>query len=422
MNKKLLITVLIAIFLIGATFLAINFAKGYRIDLKKRKVAETGLLVVNSFPTGASVFINDKLTTATNDTLNLPPGDYKVKIVKDGYISWEKALKLNKELVTQANARLFPAVPDLKSLTNSGAENINPSPDGTKIAYAVASASATLKNGLYVYDLTDKALSFTRGARQIARNGPDFNFTQVNLVWSPDSKQLLAINSENSYLLDINRLNEITTKGDVSARLPIILSEWEEELKLKKEEQLKIKNLPDFMTQVASESAKQVFFSPDEDMVLYTATASATLPEGLMPQLPSTSTQPQTRMIEPNNIYIYHIKEDKNFFILKAPETKKEEEKKQTKLEIRLENLKNQYTPLNLQNIQWFPTSQHLVLVENDKIIILEYDGTNKTTVYAGPFTNNFAYPYPDGSKIIILTTLNPDSPLPPNLYTIDLK
>lgn len=391
MNKKLLITIFIALFLLLATFAAINFAKGYRIDFKKKKVAETGLLVVNSFPTGASVFINDKLTTATNDTLNLPPGDYKVKIIKDGYIAWEKNLSLKKELVTQANARLFPAAPDLKALTFTGASNLVPSPDGEKIAYVIASASSSLKNGLWVLDLTNNALSFSKETKQVATNTSDFDFAKARLTWSSTSKEILAQNGSNNYLLSIDRSNDLTTALDVSARLSLIIAEWEEELALKTKEEFKA--LPDFMIKTASESAKNIFFSPDQEMVLYTATASATLSEGLIKPLLATSTQPQTRMIEPGSVYVYDIKEDKNFFIANAE-----------------------------ANIQWFPTSKHLLLVEDNNIIILEYDGTNRATVYAGFFKDSFVSPWPDGSKLIILTTLTPDSPLPPNLYAIDLK
>lgn len=417
MNKRLLITIGIALFLILGTLAAIRFAKGYRFDFKKKKVAETGLLVANSFPTGASVFINDKLTTATNDTLNLPPGDYQIKIVKDGYISWEKALKIKKELVTQTNTRLFPAVPDLKGLTFAGALSLTPAPDGEKIAFVVASASASPKNGLWILDLTSRPLSFSRSPRQIAKNTSSFNFTQARLVWSPDSKQILAWTTANSFLIEADHSNDLNSLGDITARLSLILAEWEEELTLKTKE--KLVELPEFMEQIATESAKNIYFSPDEEKLLYTATASATLANGVVPPLPASNTQLEARMIEPNKIYVYDLKEDRNFFITQAPEKEVEET---TALEKRLAAIQNQYSPLAVQPLQWFPTSRHLVLVENEKIIILEYDGTNRATVYAGPFKDSFSYPWPDGSQLLILTTLNPGSPLPPNLYVINLK
>lgn len=93
-------------------FIAIKFANGYR-PTKNGIIEGTGLLAANSFPSGAQVYINGKLTTATDDTKNLNPGNYTVEIQKDGYITWKKDLIIEKELVTQTNAVLFPSVVSL---------------------------------------------------------------------------------------------------------------------------------------------------------------------------------------------------------------------------------------------------------------------------------------------------------------------
>jgi hypothetical protein len=52
---------------------------------------------------------------------------------------------------------------------------------------------------------------------------------------------------------------------------------------------------------------------------------------------------------------------------------------------------------------------------------MIEYDGSNNTTVYAGPFIGDYAIAWPDGSRLVILTDLN-NSTILPNLYTISLK
>jgi hypothetical protein len=71
--------------------------------------------------------------------------------------------------------------------------------------------------------------------------------------------------------------------------------------------------------------------------------------------------------------------------------------------------------------IQWFPDSNHLIVIKDKKIIIMEADGTNSTTIYAGPFIDNYVFPWPNASKIVILTNFN-NPGVPPNLYTIGLK
>ena len=434
MNKRLLITIGVGFFLLAGTLGAIQFAKGYRLNLKNGKVAGTGLLVANSFPKGASVFINDKLTTATDDTLNLPPGDYHIKIVKDGFIPWEKNLKLKKELVAQTNAHLFPAVPDLKGLTHAGALNLTPSPDGQKIAFSVASASARLKNGLWILDLSGSPLSFSQEPRQIVQTSSIFDFTNAQFTWSPNSKQILAKDKTGTVLMDTDRSNDPKNLTDVTAKLPLILQDWEEQLELKRKRQWE--KLPEEMQKIASESAKNVYFSPDEEKMIYRMVKSAIIPEKLIPPLPASNTQPENRELEPEKIYVYDLKEDRNFLIAKNAKTEDTDAKtlkdtsevmldgssKENALEVRLKAIRDQYSPLGVEQLQWFPTSRHLILTKADKITILEYDNTNLAAVYAGPFEESFVYPWPDGSKLLILTTLNPSSPLPPNLYAIDLK
>lgn len=413
--------VLVLIFLIAATFLAVLFAKGYRFNPNQKTVVGTGLLVANSFPDGASVFINDKLTTATDDTLNLPPETYQVKIVKDGYFSWEKQLILKEELVTQTNCRLFPSVPDLKALTYAGAQNLTPSPDGEKIAYVVASASASPKNGLWLLNLSAGTMFLNKDTVQIAKTTTGIDLSRAKLLWSPNSKQILIRTETSNYLLDIERLNDLTDLNDITARLTLMLDDWKNELDLKNKENLQ--KLPKEMQQILIESAKNIYFSPDEEKILYTATASAQIPDNLKSPLPSSNNQPQERQIMPDRIYVYDIEEDRNFFIYQLTQEKSVQvTSEESSIDQKIYNLESQYSALRIQPVQWFPSSRHLIILNGDRIEVLEYDATNRNTVYAGNFKENFVYPWPDGSQLIILTSLNPDPNLSPNLYAIDLK
>jgi len=384
---RFLVAFLALAFIVFGSYLAINYAKGYRPSLATKTFEGTGLLAANSIPKGASVFINNKLTSATDDTLNLPPGEYQIKIAKDGYIPWEKTLVLEPELVTETNARLFPSVPNLKPLTSSGAINPLPSPDGQKILFSVNNATNNAKNGLYILDLLDRPLALNSQPRQISRlvNG-DFS-------WSPDSSQILVSQPDSNFFLNSNSLNDLANIKDVTAQLPLIKKQWAEDLNKKQKEQIKL--LPEFMQNLATSSASLISFSPDELKMLYLATQSAQIPENLIPPLPASSTQLQARQIKPGNYYVYDLEEDRNFLI--APYQ---------------ENIP----------ILWYPDSRHLITIEDSKIIILEYDATNRAVIYAGPFADNFVFPWPNGSQLIILASLNGGSNLPPNLYSINLK
>ncbi len=448
---------LASIFIIaGGTILAVQLGKGYRPTTKG--LSGTGLLAANSFPSGAEVYLNDKLTSATDDTLSLPPGDYKVTLKKDGYLPWEKSLALKAELVTQTNATLFRAVSSLTPLTLNGATNIVPSPDGQKLAYVVATASATAKNGLYIADLSPSALSLQRGPRQIAKYPTHFDLTNANLLWSPNSSQILlhaeVKTNEYNYLLEADRMNELDAAPDVTARLSIILSQWEEDIVLRETKQFAL--LPLAMQEIATTSATNLYFSPKEDRLMYTATAAATIPEGLIPKPPSPNTQPEVRTIQPNHLYVYDLTEDKNYdlglistlnplirkdLLLSSSYQPASETNATTSgtvptipvtAYVRLQDVKNfrttltnfrvHYSSIYVDGFQWYPNSTHIMISQPDRVEIVEYDSTNRSTLYSGPFMDNFIYPWPDGSKLIIMTNLNPATSASVNLYTVDIR
>lgn len=457
-------------FIVGGTFLMIRYAQGYR-PTKAGTIKGTGLLSANSFPPAAEVYVNGRLTTATDNTLNIDPGDYNIEIKKDGYHTWSKKLHIEKELVTETNAQLFPTSPSLEPLTYTGALNAIPSPDGTKLAFTVASASAVAKNGLYVQELNSSPISLNKTARQIARTESGYDYTTASYTWSPNGSELLVSFASGAHiLLDSGSFNDLASLKDVTVRLPQILSEWE--LELAREERVQLLKLPDFMAYVATTSATNLYFSPDSKRLLYQSTADLDLITGQVPTLPSSSTQPETRSIKAGSWYVYDIKEDKNFAIAQGqlPEPSpsatpkpKVKSKISTTNDLRptasfspskltlLENfqapipaelvsspsafhkLQNnisptqsislfnaQYSPIFVGTIQWYPDSLHLILTTDSGIDLVEYDGTNRLTVYGGPMDKSIVYPWPDGSKIITRIAFSEGTL--PNLYTIKLK
>jgi len=75
----------------------------------------------------------------------------------------------------------------------------------------------------------------------------------------------------------------------------------------------------------------------------------------------------------------------------------------------------------NVSSLNWLADSKHLIYVVDKKIQIMDYDGQNRTTIYAGPFIDDYVFSWPDSSKLLILTDLG-NSNTSPNLYTIGLK
>jgi len=384
----------IFIIILAVTVLVVRLAQGYKIDWRGGSWRPTGLLAATSVPDGAKVFIDDKLYSATNTTISLPPDIYEVEIKKDGYSSWMKILEIEKELVTKTDAYLFPTVPDLQALTFTGAADPVLSPDDTKVAYKVKGSDYT-KNGVWILDLTNLPLGISREPRLILASAPrGRDFSQAELEWSPDSKQLLVKlvqTKEENFLIDAGSETSTTALVDVTASLPLIKQRWLGEKEIRQAQ--KLAKLPQELRAIIEQNTKDSSFSLEETKILYTATASADLAEEYKPPLPASSKQNQERNIKPGQIYVYDIKEDRNFRIMAENE--------------------------GIQ-VSWFPTGKHLILVQDDKVEVVEYDGINQVTVYSGPFENSFAFPFPGGTRLLILTTLGKD--LPPNLYAVSLR
>ncbi len=407
MKKQLFISFCIVVFIALATTAVILYGKGYRFGLDtagKPDFFGTGLLAVNSTPEGAEVFINGHLTTATNNTVNLAPGKYDVKIYQDGYFPWEKNITIQKEVVSKADALLFPNAPKLESITDTGVSHPVIDPSFTKIAFTASPSADPKKNGVFVLDTSNRPLLTLQGAStQIVDDTIDSDFSTAALSWSPDGKNLLASISANrqnptDYLLDATNFNQ--TPQDVTETLSSVTASWQKEKTELQTVQLDTLKSPlkKFMTANTSILA----WSPDETKILYKASQSATMPIIINPPIIGADTTPEERSIQPGNVYVYDTKEDKNFKILDAQTAGQDTD--------------NGQIPL-----QWLPDSAHLIYTHDKQIEAMDYDGQNIITIYAGPFVDHYVFPWPDGSKIVILTNFN-NNQIPPNLYTISLK
>lgn len=78
-----------------ATTILVFQAYGFDVDRKTGEVIQNGLVFVDSAPSGASVYLNDKLQKdQTNVRQTLPEGHYNLLIRKDGYRDWRRSFDL----------------------------------------------------------------------------------------------------------------------------------------------------------------------------------------------------------------------------------------------------------------------------------------------------------------------------------------
>jgi len=402
---RILLFLITVVVVISVGILASLYARGYRLDPSTLKFSPNGLLVIKSVPDGAQIFVNAELKTATNATIPLPPGTYDVGVRKEGYSQWSKRLEIQKEVVTEDTAYLFKAAPSLSAITFSGVISPIPSNDISKLAYVIPPSPNNTVNqegtdGLWVMDLISLPLGFSREPRRIT----DGDLTQADWIWSPDGRQILLNTYTGSYLLSSGSFTTQAQRTNIASQKNQILKDWQEQERLRLDAQLK--RLPEELKDILTRKVSAVEFSPDEEIILYTASSSAALSPNLIKSLPGASTQKQERNIKPAQTYTYNIKEDRNFLI------------DENSLDL---SIKGGLASPAKRKLSFFPTSRHLVLAEEEKVSVMDYDGTNRQVVYSGSYLSPNAFPTLSADRLLILTNLGASS-VPATLYSLSLK
>lgn len=403
MTKIRLILVLLTILIVGFIGVFTSFyARGYRLNMSKLKFEPSGILVVKSDPTGSEIYLNGDLKTTSDANISLAPGTYDVSIKKDGFITWNKRLTIEKEIVTEINVSLFKSVPSLSPVTLNGALNPVASSDYTKIVYFVPPLEnqATDKTGLWIVENVNLPIGFSKDPRKIT----DGNLINSSWKFSPDGNEVLIETGQGIFLVNAGSFTPQNQRVNIASKYLVTLNTWKEERNKKTKSSLK--SLPDEIETIFLEKTEVIEFSPDGKKMLYIASGSASLKENLVKPLPGTSTQKEERNIDDGKIYVYDIEEDKNFLIEANSEG----------------FIVDGITPENpRKRLAWFPNSFNLVFAEEGKISIMDYDGTNRQEIYSGAYIAPYAFPFASTQKLMILTNLGSDSSTP-NLYSLTIK
>lgn len=434
MFSKLVIRLILAIVFGIAFILIVGYARGYRLNFGKQEVTSTGILVATSSPDAAKIYINGELYGVTNSNITLPPGDYHVELKKEGYSTWGTDLKLKGELVMRADGILFPQNPSLSPLTSLGIVKAFYYEKSNNVILLADSGEATdvpaelAKDGIYFLDNARRQLSLFNPlkllvAKKLFPAGVDFANATISM--SPDQKEMLFDVGTRTYLLSTTE--ETTDLIDVTRSREAVLAVW----KTKREADLK-KVLETFKKPfplIASASFDIISFSPDEIKILYVAKQDVSIPKILNPGLVSINQRPQTRDIKVGRVYIYDKKEDTNYE-LTPPQSIAD-----LITSIPVNPIPSPATtiaePLDLETSQnitalaskliWYPDSKHIIMRETNKITIVDYDNSNKQTVYSGPIVSDFISITTDG-RLLILANLNPQTNKLPDVYAVGIR
>lgn len=407
MNKRLLLTLGTLLIIALGALVAFFLVKGYSFSPKEGRLVGTGLISVASAPDGASVYIDGHLVTATNATIpSLQPKPYTLKIIKEGFIPWEKKVEVAEGLVTEVKATLFPALPTLYPLTFNGVESPILSPDGSKLAFAVpfnADSRVRQKGGIWVWTMSNQPISFARSAEphQLSSSTETLDFTKAKIKFSPDSAQVLVTLYEGketeanlrNYLLPVDRYSSTSDLRDITPMVTATLQGWEDDQKTQ-----------DSALVAAIQDLK----------IRQIASSSAAITSNLEPITPLKWSPDGTKFIVASG-------SAKLYDLSSAESSGKNASKSNQGVPAALMGNKEYALPQALA-YYWLPDSKHVILVGEDKISICELDGGNISEIYAGKFEDNLVFPWPDSSKLVILTSFNTTTALKPNFFGINLK
>ncbi|NBO17339.1 MAG: PEGA domain-containing protein [Proteobacteria bacterium] len=388
MNQKSYTKILILIILLGSTVLLYFFLSGWRpninftskVQLSDLKVKQTGMISAKSQPEGANVYLDDKLITATNNSISgVDLGKHKLKIVKNGYVTWEKEIEVFPELVTDITAMLISQTPRLEPLTNTGARKPTLSYSLEKLAFFSKDPEAS---GVWIVSFKDQGLNFFANSAKNAVK--DTNFVKYsdgkNITWSPDEDELLIETNESKfYLVNLtsNNVSPITNPNETK-------DIWNKKIQKKRLDFISKIEIPEDRVKIASD--ENTIWSPDNKKFIY-------------------------KKVENNKI---------KYLIYNMETPIPVGEKIET---VVLELDEKQPQP----KITWYSDSFHIILVENfdeknhkGKISIVRIDGTNKVEIYSNTLYSNDVYTTIYGDKLVILTTFKSGDQT--DLYTLGIR
>ncbi len=381
-----LISLILSLLLTVSFIIIFYLARGYKFDFESRRLRGTGILVVNSSPDGAMVYLNDKPYSATNTSIsNLRPGIYRVKIQKQGYHAWYKEIAIEQEVVSKINALLAPLFPELKPLSYTTTTKPILSPDGQKILFT---AQGKKENSLWLLELSERPFNLINRPRLLIKDKPDLAYSKMEVHWAPDSKLVLLQESPTEAFL----LDTITANIQEIKNPQLTLNQWNKELE--QEEKVLLQNLPPSLREKVK-GAPWYSWSPDKNALIYRQDNDEEQLFRVIDLKPNFTTLPT-----------------------RAWETKQPDFQEKTVFS---------FPRSQFIKVLWYPDSRHFIILEKEqlntpqgKLILVEIDGENKNEFFSGVIQADYVFPFPSGTKVALLTSFDPAQKAF-NLYSLRL-
>lgn len=185
---------LVGVAILMASAILVILSYGYDLDRKTGQVIQNGLIFANAAPDAATIYLNGKENGQTDKRLTVPAGQYNIEYRRQGYRTWKKQIQLDGSSIERlVYARLFPEKLEQaeSAVFDVAPAFISQSPDRRWI---VASQGANIQT-MQVFDTanvddTAKTISLPAG---LLTPAADASLGQLELVeWSSDNRHILV--------------------------------------------------------------------------------------------------------------------------------------------------------------------------------------------------------------------------------------
>lgn len=218
--------------IVGGGFLALLSARGNVIT--SNGLSGTGTIRVSVFPDSeVDVFLDEQQKSLSNNKTidNVLPGEYQLRIQKEGFNAWEQRVSVREGLVSDISAQLFPTTIPITQLTTTGVQNFVTSKSGRVVYYVTSNSEIGSNIGIWRLNLQSGGLLGTsQSTTKISNITPEIKDSvdagTYQIYPSPNDTRMLLVTTGGIYLLDANRYNEPTALNRLSFSYPLDLVSW----------------------------------------------------------------------------------------------------------------------------------------------------------------------------------------------------
>lgn len=219
---------------VAAAVFALILARGNTFT--EEGISQTGTIRLNTEnPDNLVVFVDEQVTQLTNNKTveGLLPGEYMVRIEKDGFSSWEQQVEIFKGLITDLDFQLFPEELQLNSLDTKSISQLFFSPDRSILFYSVVDSQIGANIGIWQRNLQTGSFAFnqqsqsdTKITNSVLSIRSAFNSASLELLPSLDNRRILLSNGQDYFILDSDIYNEPDVETKLEINYPIDSIQW----------------------------------------------------------------------------------------------------------------------------------------------------------------------------------------------------